>query len=90
MVNYAAKVPNESIVEVKGTVTEPKDPIESCSQKIEIQVQEFWVVNMSAPILPFQIEDASRLCEDQAAEDGGGEKVEEGKEGEEESQGVVS
>ena len=82
MVAYAAKVPNESIVEVKATVIQPKVPVQACTQKIELQVQEFWVVNMSAPILPFQIEVASRLVVDQAAEDAGGDKVEEHKEGE--------
>ena len=82
MVAYAAKVPNESIVEIKATVIQPKVPVQSCTQKVELQVQEFWVVNKSAPILPFQIEVASRLVTDQAAEDAGGDKVEEHKEGE--------
>lgn len=53
MVGYAVKVPNESIVEIKATVTIPKDPVQSCTQKVELQVKEFWVINKSAPILPF-------------------------------------
>jgi aspartyl-tRNA synthetase len=81
MVNYASKVPRESIIEVKAKVTVPEKPVETCSQKVELQIQEFWVVNKSAPILPFQIEDASRVVLNQAAEDGAGGE-EEAKEGE--------
>ena len=35
---------------------------------MELQVKEIWCVNKSAPILPFQIEDASRQVLDQEAE----------------------
>lgn len=71
MVSYASKVPRESIIEVKAKVIIPEKPVETCSQKVELQIQEFWVVNKSAPILPFQIEDASRIVHDQVAEMGG-------------------
>lgn len=80
MVSYAVKVPNESIVEIKAKVVAPQVPVESCTQKIELQIEEFWIVNKSAPILPFQIEVASTLVTNQAAEDAG---VEEHKDGEE-------
>jgi len=80
MVDYASKVPKESIVEVVADVVKPDGPIEGCSQQIELQVKEFWCVNKSAPMLPFQIEDASRKVLNQAAEDGKAEgKVEETK-----------
>ena len=72
MVAYTGKIPKESIVEIKATVNVPKNPVETCSQKVELAVNEFWVINKSAPVLPFQIEDASRLVTDQAAEDGAG------------------
>ena len=39
---------------------------------------EFWVLNKSAPILPFQIDDANRLCLNQAEEDGVQEELKEG------------
>jgi len=49
---------------------------------------EFWVINKSAPMLPFQIDDASRLVTNQAAEGiGGGD--EEQKEGEDQGGAVV-
>lgn len=86
MVGYSVKVPNESIVEIKAKVIKPKVPVQACTQKIELEVQEFWVLNKSAPILPFQIDVASRLVTNQAAEDAG---VEEHKEGEE-SMAVVT
>ena len=71
MVTYAQKIPKESIVEVIAQVTKPAEPIEGCSQQVELQVVEFWGVNKSVPSLPFQLEDASRRCEDQTAELGG-------------------
>jgi len=80
MVAYTGKVPKESIVEIKATVNVPKNAVDT-SQKVELAVSEFWVINKSAPVLPFQIEDASRLVTDQAAEDGAG-GHEEQKEGE--------
>lgn len=70
MVQYASKIPKESIVEVVAVVAKPSGPIDGCSQQVELQVQEFWGVNKSTPMLPFQIEDASRRVLDQAAEDG--------------------
>ena len=88
MVSYASKVPRESIIELKATVTVPEKPVETCTQKIELLVQEFWVINKSAPILPFQIEDASRLVTNQAAEDGGA-GAEESKESGDKSAGAV-
>ena len=71
MVAFASKIPKESIIEVKAVVTVPANPVETCSQKVELIIQEFWVINKSAPMLPFQLEDASRQVLNQAAEDGG-------------------
>ena len=53
MISFASKVPKESIVELKATVTVPEKPVETCTQKTELVVKEFWVVNKSAPMLPF-------------------------------------
>lgn len=61
MVAYSSKIPKESIIEIVAEATKPDKPIDSVSQQIELQVKEVWVVNKSVPILPFQIEDASRL-----------------------------
>lgn len=63
MAEYTKRIPKESIIEVKAKVVVPEKPIEGCSQKIELQIMEIWTVNKSAPILPFQIDDAARRCE---------------------------
>lgn len=79
MVNFSGKVPKESIIEIKAKVVVPKEPVETCTQKVELEVLEFWVLNRSAPILPFQIDDASRVVLDQVAEyQGGGEETKDG------------
>lgn len=87
MVSYTAKVPKESIIEVKAKVVVPQSPVDTCSQKVELMIQEFWVINKSAPILPFQIEDASRKCLNQAAEGIGSDPT--GAEEEKKDEGVV-
>ena len=87
MVTFSSKIPKESIIEILATVTVPNQPIEGCSQQVELQVKEIWCVNKSAPVLPFQIADASRQVLDQEAESraGGGD----GEENKNEGQAVV-
>lgn len=51
-----------------ATVTVPKNPIAGCSQQVELAVKEIWTVNKSVPMLPFQLEDASRQVLNQEAE----------------------
>jgi len=86
MVDFASRVPKESIIEVKAKVHVPEKPIESCTSKVELAIQEFWIINKSAPMLPFQIDDASQVCLDQAAE-GLGSGGQENKAEEEEEKG---
>mmetsp|Transcript_26831 Transcript_26831/g.19296 ORF Transcript_26831/g.19296 Transcript_26831/m.19296 type:complete len:185 (-) Transcript_26831:818-1372(-) len=68
MVTYATKIPKESIIDVVAKVVVPDKPIDGCSQQIELQVLEIWTVNKSVPMLPFQIEDASRQVLNQELE----------------------
>jgi aspartyl-tRNA synthetase len=76
MVTYASKIPKESIVDIKAKVTKAGQEIVSCTQsKVELTVLEIWTVNKSAPMLPFQIEDASRVVTNQQDEAGEGEGV---------------
>lgn len=84
MVTYASKIPKESIIEMVGTVTVPENPIQGCTQQVELKVKEIWCVNKSVPYLPFQIEDASRKVLDQEAEYKQVAGAEEEKKGEEE------
>ena len=60
MCKYSSKIPKESIVEIVAEVSVPDSPITGCSQQVELKVKEIYTVNKSVPILPFQIEDASR------------------------------
>ena len=69
MNNYCSKVPRESIIEINAKVTVPEKPIEGCSQPVELKINSFFIIDKSAPILPFQIDDASKICHDQVAEE---------------------
>jgi aspartyl-tRNA synthetase len=61
MVKYIAGLPSESIVDVKGIVSVPDQPIESATQKmVEIQILEFHCVNKTSAPMPFLMEDACR------------------------------
>lgn len=53
-------VPAESIVDIVGKVVKPQNPIESCSQQVELQIVKFFVVNRATGRLPLQLLDASR------------------------------
>ena len=63
MAEYTRRIPKESIIEVKGKVVVPNKPVQGTSQKVELHISEIWTVNKSAPMLPFQLEDASRKVE---------------------------
>ena len=61
MVKFAGGVSKESVVDIVGTVTAPREPVESATAKlVEVQVTEMYVVSAAENVLPFQIEDASR------------------------------
>lgn len=71
MIDFSKRIPKESIIDIKALVTVPEKPIQGCTQKVELQVREIFVVNKSAPILPFQLEDASRPVANQEDEEKG-------------------
>eukprot|EP00898_Chlorokybus_atmophyticus_P007058 jgi/Chlat1/7353/Chrsp59S06976 len=60
MVKYASNVTKESLVDIEGTISVPSQPIESTTQQVEIHVQKLFCISRAAPVLPFQLEDASR------------------------------
>jgi len=60
MIKWVGGIPKESIVDVYAEVTKPEQPVQSCSQKVELLVNRIYVVSRSHPLLPFQLEDASR------------------------------
>lgn len=69
MKEYARRIPKESIIDVQAKVTIPENEVKGTSQKVELQIVEVWSVNKSSPMLPFQLEDASRRVENQEDED---------------------
>ena len=89
MVNYCSKIPKESIIEITAEVTVPENPVEGCTQHSELAVKSFFIIDKAAPILPFQIDDASQICLDQAAEIKQEGDKEEQKEGEQKSSVVM-
>ena len=72
MIEWAKRIPKESIISLMGVVEVPEQEVSGCSQKVEVSIRELRCINRSATILPFQIEDASRKVENQAEEDDGG------------------
>lgn len=61
MIKYIAGLPAESIVDMKGTLTVPNEPVESATQKmVEVQISEFHCICKAKAPMPFQMEDACR------------------------------
>ncbi|XP_056649128.1 aspartate--tRNA ligase, cytoplasmic [Diorhabda carinulata] len=61
MVKFSSGIPKESILDIEAKVSEVPNNIASCTQQdVELAVTQLWVVSMSAPQLPLQIDDASR------------------------------
>ncbi|XP_073003415.1 aspartate--tRNA ligase 2, cytoplasmic [Typha latifolia] len=59
-VKFATSLSKESIVDVEGVVSVPKDPIKGTTQQVEVQVRKLYCVNRAIPNLPINIEDAAR------------------------------
>jgi len=70
MVGWAVGVPNESIIDIEAVVKVPENPIDSCTLKnVELAVSKMHIVSQAAPVLPFQLADASRrVVEEQEGE----------------------
>jgi len=61
MIKYIAGLPLESVVDMKGVVSIPDQPIDSATQKmVELQIQSFHCVCKAKQALPFTMEDACR------------------------------
>ena len=70
MVKFAASINKESIIDIEGLIKIAPAKIESCTQQnVEVHVTKIYVVSNSEPVLPFQLEDASRP-ENEIAEGG--------------------
>ncbi|XP_010436322.1 PREDICTED: aspartate--tRNA ligase 1, cytoplasmic-like [Camelina sativa] len=61
MINFLKELSDESIVEVIGVVSLPKDPVTGATQQqVEIQVRKVYCLSRSLPKLPLIPEDAAR------------------------------
>ncbi|ONK82043.1 uncharacterized protein A4U43_C01F35540 [Asparagus officinalis] len=60
MVKFANGLSKESIVDVAGVVSIPKEAIKGTTQQVEIQVKKIYCINRAVPNLPINIEDAAR------------------------------
>ncbi|KAF7071869.1 hypothetical protein CFC21_077104 [Triticum aestivum] len=60
MVRFATSLSKESIVDVEGVVTLPKEPLKATTQQVEIQVRKVYCINRAIPTLPINLEDAAR------------------------------
>ncbi|XP_062108994.1 aspartate--tRNA ligase 2, cytoplasmic [Humulus lupulus] len=60
MVKFVSGLSRESIVDVEGIVSVPKDPIKGATQQVEVQVRKLYCVNRALPTLPIIVEDAAR------------------------------
>jgi aspartyl-tRNA synthetase len=61
MVKYIAGLPQESVVDLTGTVTVPDEPIDSATQKmVEVHIHSFHCISKTSAPMPFLMEDACR------------------------------
>eukprot|EP00054_Salpingoeca_dolichothecata_P037805 m.11947 g.11947 ORF g.11947 m.11947 type:complete len:700 (+) comp7899_c0_seq1:31-2130(+) len=61
MVQFAAGLTRESVVDVEGIVKAAPEPVESCSQQdVELDVTSIFCISRAVPQLPLQIDDAAR------------------------------
>lgn len=69
MVDYSRRIPRESLVQIKGLVHMPDAPIKKCTQQVELLIKEIWTLHKSVPRLPFNLDDAGNIVENQMDED---------------------
>ncbi|KAL5558296.1 hypothetical protein UlMin_034507 [Ulmus minor] len=60
MVKFVSGLSRESIIDVEGVVSIPKDPIKGATQQVEVQVRKLYCVSKAVPNLPINVEDAAR------------------------------
>ncbi|RCV10848.1 hypothetical protein SETIT_2G141600v2 [Setaria italica] len=60
MVKFATVLSKESIVDVEGVVSLPKQSLKATTQQVEIQVGKIYCINRAIQTLPINLEDAAR------------------------------
>lgn len=79
MIKFIGSIQKESIVDVLGTLKSVPKEIKSCSIKnLELHIEKFFVINRSSNVLPFQLEDASRVISKKEDENAATSTIQEG------------
>ncbi|KAH7420532.1 hypothetical protein KP509_13G011400 [Ceratopteris richardii] len=64
LIKYINSLSKESIIDVEGTVDIPSAPINGTTQQVELKGRKVYCVSKARPVLPFNLEDASRSEKD--------------------------
>lgn len=76
MARFAAGLSRESVVDVAGAVSLPREPVRGTTQQgVEIRVEKLHCVSRAVPALPIGVDDAARSEEDVARARAAGEQV---------------
>ncbi|CAD6248123.1 unnamed protein product [Miscanthus lutarioriparius] len=76
MARFAAGLSRESVVDVAGAVSLPREPVRGTTQQlVEIKVEKLHCVSRAVPALPIGVDDAARSEEDVARAKAAGEQV---------------
>lgn len=63
MVCFATSLSKESIVDVEGVISLPREPLKATTQQVEIQARQVNCINRAIPTLPIILEERSRIRE---------------------------
>uniref|UniRef100_A0A0E0CFC5 Aspartyl-tRNA synthetase n=1 Tax=Oryza meridionalis TaxID=40149 RepID=A0A0E0CFC5_9ORYZ len=73
---FAAGLSRESVVDVAGVVSLPREPARGTTQQeVEIQVKKLYCISKATPNLPISVDDAARSEEDVAKAKAAGEQL---------------
>nr|CAB3445554.1 unnamed protein product [Digitaria exilis] len=76
MARFAAGLSRESVVDVAGVVSRPREPVRGTTQQlVEIHVEKLHCLSRAVPNLPITVDDASRSEEDVARAKAAGEQL---------------
>ncbi|EEC72451.1 hypothetical protein OsI_05793 [Oryza sativa Indica Group] len=73
---FAAGLSRESVVDVAGVVSLPREPVRGTTQQeVEIQVKKLYCISKATPNLPISVDDAARSEEDVVKAKAAGEQL---------------
>uniref|UniRef100_A0A0D9VC28 aspartate--tRNA ligase n=1 Tax=Leersia perrieri TaxID=77586 RepID=A0A0D9VC28_9ORYZ len=75
MARFAGGLSRESVVDVAGVVSPPREHVRGATQQVEIQVEKLYCINRATPNLPISVDDAARSDEDVTRAKAAGEQL---------------